>query len=76
MTKMVDMRGNTFHVGCKVVRAVGSTTPYLNICTVTKIDGSRMYLDNSHQPLRFPERLLIIEQDPLYKMVKNYESNS
>lgn len=71
---MVDMKGFAFHEGCKVARAVlWGKSPKLDICTVTKIKDGKLYLDDSKQAMRFPERLLIIEQDPLYRMVKNYE---
>ena len=76
MTTPVDMHGYSFHVGCKIVRPVGSTTPYLEICTVTEIKNGSIYLNGRTQPIRFPNRLLIIEQDPLYKMVKNHDSGN
>jgi hypothetical protein len=70
---MKDMKGFTFHVGCKIVRAVGDGM--LSICTVTRIEDGKIYLDNSKIAIRYPKRLLIIEQDPLYRMVKQYEEN-
>ena len=76
MTTPVDMKGYSFHVGCKIVRAVGGNTPCLEICTVTEIKNGSIYLDGRTQPIRFPKRLLIIEQDPLYKMVKNHDSGN
>jgi hypothetical protein len=73
---MKDMRGFAFNEGCKVARAVlWGKSPMLDICTVTKIKDGKIYLDDSKQAMRFPERLLIIEQDPLYRMVKQYEEN-
>jgi hypothetical protein len=73
---MKDMKGFAFTEGCKVARAVlWGKSPKLDICEVTKITGDKLYLDNSKQAMRFPERLLIIEQDPLYRMVKQYEQN-
>jgi len=68
---MKDMKGFTFHVGCKIVRAVGDGM--LSICTVTRIEDGKIYLDNSKIAIRYPKRLLIIEQDPLYRMVKKYD---
>lgn len=68
---MKDMKGFNFHVGCKVVRAVGDGA--LQICTVTKIDADKLYLDNRKISIRYPTRLLIIEQDPLYRIIKNYD---
>lgn len=71
---MKDMKGFAFNEGCKVARAVlWGKSPKLDICTVTKIKDGKIYLDDSKQAIRFPERLLIIEQDPLYRMVKKYE---
>jgi hypothetical protein len=71
---MRDMKGFTFNVGCKVARAVmWGKSPMLSICEVTRIESEKLYLDNSKQPIKFPDRLLIIEQDPLYRMVKEYE---
>ena len=73
---MKDMKGFGFNEGCKVARAVlWSKSPMIEICTVTKIKDGRLYLDNSKQPIKFPERLLIVEQDPLYRVLKNYESS-
>jgi hypothetical protein len=71
---MKDMKGFAFNEGCKVARAVlWGKSPMLDICTVTKIKDGKIYLDDSKQAMRFPERLLIIEQDPLYRMVKQYD---
>lgn len=70
---MKDMKGYAFNIGCKVARAVViGKSPRIDICEVTDIKEDRLYLDNSTQPIRFPERLLIIEQDALYRMVKNH----
>ena len=72
----LDMKGFAFNVGCKVARAVvNGQNPALLIQEVTKIDKGRIYLDNSKVPIRYTDRLLIIEQDPLYKLVKDYEEN-
>ena len=71
---MKDMKGFAFNEGCKVARAVlWGKSPMLDICTVTKIKDGKIYLDDSKQAMKFPERLLIIEQDPLYRMVKQYD---
>jgi hypothetical protein len=73
---MKDMKGFAFNEGCKVARAVlWGKSPTIEICTVTKIKEGKLYLDDSKQPMKIPERLLIIEQDPLYRMVKQYEEN-
>lgn len=56
-----DFKGVELRVGDTVVRAVvWSHTPLLEIREVTRIDGMKVYLDNSPQALRFPERVLII----------------
>lgn len=71
---MKDMKGFAFNEGCKVARAVlWGKSPILDICTVTKIKDGKIYLNDSKQAMRFPERLLIIEQDPLYRMIKQYD---
>jgi hypothetical protein len=69
---MKDFQGNSFHVGCKIVRAVGDGI--LAISVVTKIENGKLYLNDSKIAIRYPSRLLIIEQDPLYKMIKKYEN--
>lgn len=73
MTVPLDMRGYAFHVGCKVARAIGDGI--LTISTVTRIENNKIYLDDSKISIRFPKRLLIIEQDPLYKMMKDYDKD-
>lgn len=76
MSAPLDMKGFAFTVGCKVARAVvQGQSPALTICEVTRIEDGKVYLDNSKQAIRFTNRLLIIEQDPLYRLVKNYENN-
>lgn len=71
---MKDMMGFDFQVGCKVVRAISrNRSAFLMISVVTKIMDQKLYLDNSPQPMHFPQRLLIIDQDPLYRMVKIYD---
>lgn len=73
---MKDKNGFAFNVGCKVARAViFGKSPIIDICEVTRIEDGKMYLDNSKQAMKYPERLLIIEQDPLYRMVKQYDLN-
>lgn len=74
---MQDKLGFAFSEGCKVARAVsrGRSSVDLDICTVTRIEDGKVYLDNSKVAIRYPGRLLIIEQDPLYRMVKNYEKS-
>jgi hypothetical protein len=67
---MKDIQGFTFTVGCKVARAViWGNSPRLEICTVTRIADGKLYLDNSKQAIRALDRLVIIEHDPLIKLV-------
>lgn len=70
---LTDKRGKVFHEGCEIVRAVGEGR--LDICIVTKIEDDKLYLDNSKVPIKYPRRLLIIKQDPLYQMVKAYDES-
>jgi hypothetical protein len=70
---MKDIQGFTFTVGCKVARAViWGNSPRLEICTVTKIVDGKLYLDNSKQAIRALDRLVIIEHDPLIKLVDEH----
>ena len=71
--KLVDMQGTAFHEGCKVARAIDVGD--IQICVVTKIAEGQLYLNNSKQSVRFPDRLLIIERDPLIKLIDNYEQS-
>lgn len=73
---MEDKLGFAFHVGCEVARAVNyGQSPMIDLCIVTRIEDGKLYLDNSKQPIRYPKRLLIIKQDPLYRMVKEFEKS-
>lgn len=73
---MKDKLGFAFNEGCKVIRAtLWGKSPVLEICIVTKIANGKLYLDNSKQPIRYPERLIVWEQDALYRMVKNYSND-
>ena len=58
-----DVQGKTFAVGQKVARAVkiGAVDGVeVKITEVTKVDGDKVYLNGSKQPMKFPERLAII----------------
>jgi hypothetical protein len=74
MTILVDMRGDRFHEGCKVARAVHSGK--IAICTVTRIHNGQIYLDFSKVPINYPRRLLILEKDPLISMMDKYEKTN
>lgn len=72
---MKDMKGFAFNVGCTVARAtMWGKSPRIELCEVTRIEDGKLYLDSSKQHIRYPERLLIIEQDKLYRMIKEYDS--
>jgi hypothetical protein len=71
---MKDMKGYSFTVGCKVIRAVmWGKSPRLEECEVTRIENGKLYLDDSKKAINYPDRLLIIEHDKLYKIIQDYE---
>ena len=73
---MKDMKGFTFNVGDEVARPVlYGKSPHIELCRVTKIQDGKLYLDESKQAMRFPERLLITEQEDLTRMMQKYEMN-
>jgi hypothetical protein len=73
---MKDMKGFTFNVGDEVARPVlYGKSPHIELCIVTKIQDGKLYLDESKQAMRFPERLLITEGEPLTHMMERYEMN-
>jgi len=58
-----DMRGTEFKVGQEVAKGItlnqqGSTG--IKICKVTRIDGDKVYIDDSSRPMKFADRLLIL----------------
>ena len=63
MEAIVDVRGRLYCVGQKVAKGVslnkGGSTAVV-ICEVTRLENGRIYLDNSKQPIKFPERLAIL----------------
>lgn len=74
---MKDMKGFAFNEGCTVARAVlWGKSPMIELCKVTQIKNDKLYLDDSKQHIRFPERLLIVEQDKLYRMLKQHEDEN
>ena len=57
----VDVQGKTFQVGQKVARAMpAGPSAYIEVQYVTKVDGEKVYLNDSKRPMTFPERLCII----------------
>lgn len=74
---MKDIQGFTFTVGCRVARAViWGNSPRLEICTVTRIADGKLYLDNSKQAIRALDRLVIIEHDPLIRLMDEHEKDT
>lgn len=71
---MKDLKGFTFNVGDQVARAVlWGKSPMIELCEVTRIENGKLYLDESKQAIRFPERLLIVEGEPVTRMMQKYE---
>jgi hypothetical protein len=71
---MKDMHGYGFTLGCKVARPVlYGKSPFIEIAVVTRIENGKLYLNESKQPMKHPERLLITEHDKLYKLIQDYE---
>ena len=63
MTFALDVRGCIIQVGQQVVRGVtlnraGSVG--LEVLEVTRIQDGRVYLNESNQPIKFPERLAVL----------------
>ncbi len=58
-----DARGHTFHYGDRIAKAdklFQTDGLYVKECTVTKVDGDKVYIDDSARPLKHPERVMII----------------
>jgi hypothetical protein len=73
---MKDMKGFTFNLGDEVARPVlWGKSPHIELCKVTRIQDGKLYLDESKQAMRFPERLLIVEGEPVTRMMQKYEMN-
>lgn len=59
----VDMRGRKFAVGNEVAKGItlnqgGSAG--IELCEVTRVEGDKVYLNDSPRAMKFPDRLLII----------------
>lgn len=67
MVRRADLVGNTIYLHDKVVRAImWGNSPMLRIQIVTRIsEDNKVYLDNSKQPIRELDRLLVIERRDL-----------
>jgi len=60
-----DAQGFEFKVGQKVAVAdkyFRTDGLHVVIKKVTKVDGCKVYLDESSRPLNFPERIAIVKQ--------------
>jgi hypothetical protein len=59
-----DAQGKDIKLGDKVARAaqLGATIGglYVIIAEVTKVNGDKVYLDNSRSPMKFPDRIAVI----------------
>jgi hypothetical protein len=56
-----DMRGMPMKVGDKVARAKNyGRSATLVLCTITRIENGKMYLDDSKVALNYPSRLLVV----------------
>lgn len=56
-----DKLGKYIHIGDYVLRAVISgKSPGLVYCEVTRVEGTKVWLDNSLQAIRFNNRLVIV----------------
>jgi hypothetical protein len=70
------MLGNPIIDGAKVARAINNGgMAYIKVCTAN-IRYNKVYIDGSKQPLAYPERLLVLNPDVLYSMIKNYEGEN
>ncbi len=70
---MKDLLGFSFTLGCTVARPVlFGKSPVIEICKVTRLEGNKLYLDNSKVAMKIPSRLLIIEHDPLVKLMDEH----
>lgn len=71
---MKDLLGFSFTLGCTVARPVlFGKSPVIEICKVTRIENGKLYLDNSKVAMKIPNRLLIIEHDPLVKLIDDHK---
>lgn len=59
---LFDKLGRSINLNDKVVRAVSNYPGEIEICTVTRIDNGKCYLDNSKVAINYPRRLLIVNE--------------
>lgn len=63
MNQVKDGRGIVFAVGQKVAKAdklYKTDGLFVKECIVTKVNDGKVYLDDSPQPMKFPDRVLVI----------------
>ena len=57
----LDVRGRELTIGQTVVRPIATNSgSWLEVCKVTKVVGTKVYLDNSKMPMKFPDRLAVL----------------
>ena len=59
---VTDVLGKTFKVGQTVARAIAGTkgVAWVEVQVVSKVDGDKVYLNSSKQPMKYPVRLAIM----------------
>jgi len=71
---ITDMLGYPITIGCKVATAAyHEGFSVLRISTVVDIVDNALILDNMRRPQTRPGFFVVIGQDPLYNLVKQYE---
>jgi len=56
-----DRMNKEITLGCKVLRAVArDSSAHLYLCTVTKVEGDKVWLDNSKTAIIYNERLVVV----------------
>lgn len=59
-----DVRGIEFQVGQQVARAAKQGRLdglFVQVCTVTRVEGDRVFLDNSNRALLHPDRVAVLQ---------------
>jgi len=59
---LFDKLGYSINLNDKIVRASSWMKGDIEICTVTRIDNGKCYLDGSNVAIRYPKRLLVVTQ--------------
>lgn len=70
--KMVDYRGVPLKVGQSVVRGknLGYQKIGAEVRKIERIEGQKVYLNDSSVPLKFPERIVVVTGFPKIKPTK------